>query len=218
MLHRTIIAGDDLNSPRRGAEEASESGEQAKGNRDMTAKKTAEKLQSETVDAAMAISEETVEKFVEAGEKAMRTGQDALALVDTKATIGMARDQMETANKTIFAGHEQVTSFNMAVFDAYATAFEAMRAGAEVLGKEVVDFTRETIETSVENNKSLMASKTFNEALDKRNQITRSAFDTMIAESAKLTEMSLKTANDGWAPIQNHASQAFSSAFKTPAA
>ena len=184
----------------------------------MTAKKTTETLQSETVDAAMAMSEETVEKFVEAGEKAMRTGQDALALVDTKATIGMARDQVETASKTVFAGHEQVTSFNMAVFDAYATAFEAMRAGAEVLGKEVVDFTRGTIENSVENNKSLMASKTFNEAVDKRNQITRSTFDSVIAESAKLTEMSLKTANDGWAPIQNHASQAFASAIKTPAA
>ena len=174
----------------------------------MTAKKKTESVRNEQIDTAMAIGKETFDQAVQAGEKVMRASQDALGTIDTQKTVKAARNQFETGSKTLFAGQDHLTAFNMAAFDAYASAFEAFSQGTERFGAEVADFTRESIETSIENGRNLMACGSVNEAFDLRNQITRATFDKAVAEGAKLTEMSLKTANDGWAPIQEHAQRA----------
>lgn len=174
----------------------------------MAAKKTTENTGPEQIDAAMAIGKETVDQVLQAGDKVMRASQDALGTIDTKKTAKIARDHLEATSKTLFAGQDHLTAFNMAAFDAYASAFEAFNQGTERLSAEVADFTRKSIETSVENGRTLMACKSVNEAFDRRNQITRSTIDSAIAQGTKLTEMSLKTANDGWAPIRDHARRA----------
>ena len=174
----------------------------------MAAKKKAGSAQDQQVDAAMAIGKETVDQVVQAGEKVMRAGQDAIGRIDTKKSVKIARDHLETTSKTLFAGQDQVTAFNMAAFDAYASAFEVFAHGGERLGAAVADFTRKSFETTVENGGNLMACTSINEAIDLREQMTRASVDSAVAHGTKLTEMSLKTANDGWAPIQDHARQA----------
>jgi phasin family protein len=93
-----------------------------------------------------------------------------------------------------------------------------MTKGAEAFGKEVADFTQKSVEKTVEHGKTVMACKTVNQAVDLQNEIVRSSFDQMVAETTKLTEMSVKTANDAFAPIQDQATQAFAKAFKPVAA
>ncbi len=61
-----------------------------------------------------------------------------------------------------------------------------------------------------------MAGKTVNEALDLQSGFTRASFDSVVAQGAKLTEMTLKTANESLAPLQDQVKQAFSAAFSTP--
>ena len=175
----------------------------------MPAKKTTQNNQTVNVDAALAMGQETVEKV-------MQAGQDALDMIDTTKTVDVARQQVATASKTLFGGNEQLAAFNMAVFDSYATAFGSMTKGAEVFGKEFADYTRKSFETSVANNQSLMACKSANEALDLQSGFTRTSFDSAVSQGAKLTEMTLKTANESLAPLQDQAKQAFSTAFSTP--
>lgn len=175
----------------------------------MAAKKKTGNTRNDQIDAALTIGKETLDQVFQTSETVMRANQDALGKFDTKATVKIARDQFEATSKTVFAGQDHLTAFSMAAFDAYASAFDAFTHGTERFGAEVVDFTRESIETTVENGRNLMACGSVNEAFDLRNQITRATVDSAIARGTKLTEMSLKTANDGWAPIQEHAQHAF---------
>ncbi len=175
----------------------------------MPTKKTTEGTQAPEFDAAIAMGQETVEQVFKASEKVMEAGQKVIGTIDAKKSMKIAREQLETASKTMFPGQDHLTTFGMATFDAYATAFEAFTQGTERLGAEVAAFARKSMETSVENGKTLMACKSVNEAFDLRNEITRAAFDTMVSEGAKLTELSFKTATESLAPIQDHARKAF---------
>mgnify|MGYP003963134661 CR=1 FL=1 len=174
----------------------------------MATKKTATKTRPEQIDAAVAIGAETVEQVIQASETVLRASQDAIGKIDTTKNVQVAREQLETASKTMFAGQDQVTAFTMATFDAYSAAFEAFSKGSERFGTEITDFARKSVEATVENGQNMMACNSVNEAFDLRNRISRETFDSAVAQGAKLTEMSLKTANDGWAPIQDHANKA----------
>ncbi len=175
----------------------------------MPTKKTNETVQMPDFETAIALGQETVQQVFKASEQVMEAGQKVVGKIDTKKTMKIAREQLETAGKTLFPGQDHITNFGIATFDAYATAFEAFAHGSEKMGAEFAAFARKSMETSVENGKTLMACKSVNEAFDLRNEITRTAFDSMVAEGAKLTELSFKTASDSLAPIQDHARQAF---------
>jgi hypothetical protein len=159
----------------------------------MAAKKTTEHTQAKQIDAAKA-------------------SQDAFAMIDTKKTVKTAREQVEAASKTLFTGHDQVTAFNLAAFDACATVFEAMTGGAKKLGEKVTDYTHKSIKASVDNGQVLMACTSVDEAFELRNKMTSAAFDSVVAQGTKMTELSLKTANEGWAPVQGHIQNAFAAA------
>jgi len=175
----------------------------------MPAKKTTTKKPADQIDPAIALGQETVEQVFKAGEKVMEAGQKVIEKLDTEKTIKVAREQLETIGKTIFPGQEKLTAFGLASFDAYASAFQAFSKGTEQLGAEVAAFTVRSMEASIENSRTVMSCKSINEAFDLRNEMARSTVDTMVAEGAKLTEISLKTANESWTPLQNHARQAF---------
>jgi hypothetical protein len=175
----------------------------------MPAKKSTSKQPNDQIDPAIALGQETVEQAFKAGEKVMRAGQKVFEKLDTEKTLEVAREQLETAGKTLFPGQEKVTALSLATFDAYATAFQAFSKGTEQLGAEVAAFTLKSMESSIENGKTVMSCKSIKEAFGLRNELARSTVDMVMAEGAKLTEMSLKTANESWAPIQNHARQAF---------
>jgi hypothetical protein len=175
----------------------------------MPAKKTTSKKPADQIDPALALGQETVEQVLKAGEKVLEAGQKVIKDLDTEKTIKVTREQLETAGRTIFPGQEKFTALGLATFDAYANAFQAFSKGTEQLGAEVAAFTLKSMETSIENGKTVMSCKSINEVYDLRNEMARSTVDTIVAEGAKLTEMSLKTANDSWAPLQSHARQAF---------
>lgn len=177
----------------------------------MAARKTAATGTTAQIDTAVAAGNETVEKM-------MKAGQDAMEMLNLDKTVEMAREQVEKAQKAMFGNYEQFAEMNKATFDAYVTSLNLMTKGVEAFGKEVADFTKKSMETSSENGKSLMACKTVNEAFDLQNEIARTSIDTMVAETAKLTEMSLKTANDVFSPIADQANVTITKMFKAPAA
>jgi len=90
-----------------------------------------------------------------------------------------------------------------------------MTKGAEIFGKEIVGYVRKSFETSIANNKSLTGCKSVNEALGLQSAFTRASFGTLVAQGAKLREVTLKNANENLAQLQDQAKQAFSAAFST---
>lgn len=177
----------------------------------MAAKKTTDTAQADQFEAAVAAGKETV-------EKAMKAGQEAMEMMNIEKSIDLAKDQVEKARKSFFGNFDGVTEMNTAVFDAYFSSINVVAKGAEAFGKEVADFTQNSIARSVDHGKTVMACKSVNEAVDLQNELVRTSFDQVVAETTKLTEMSVKTANDAFAPIQDQVNQAMTKVFKPVAA
>ncbi len=64
-------------------------------------------------------------------------------------------------------------------------------------------FAQSSMDAQVAISKQLLGVKTFREAVDMQTSFTKTSFDTALAESAKLTELSVKVANEAMTPIQD---------------
>ena len=128
-------------------------------------------------------------------------------MTDTKKTIEVARQQVATAKNAV-RRQRPAPSLNMAAFDS-------MTKGVEIFGNEIANFNHNSFEISIANNESLMACKRDNETLDLQSGFARTSFDSVITQSAKLTEVTLKTKNESLAPLQDQAKQVFLTAFST---
>ena len=64
---------------------------------------------------------------------------------------------------------------------------------------------------------ALLSVKSFKEAVELQGEIARKSFDKSLSETVKLSEMSLKAANDVFQPIQQQFTAAIEKAAKIPA-
>jgi phasin family protein len=65
-----------------------------------------------------------------------------------------------------------------------------------------MSFAQSAVEANVATTKALFGATTLRELIDLQTEFQRSRFDSLIAESAKLTELSMALANDTLEPIQ----------------
>jgi phasin family protein len=66
--------------------------------------------------------------------------------------------------------------------------------------------------------KAFMGVRSLREAVDLQSEVSRTQFDRLMADSAKLTELSLKVANEAFQPIQARFNVAFEQVLKPVAA
>ena len=146
------------------------------------------------VDAAVAASTETVDAMVKAGTQA--------ASKSYEQAIAMAQEQVEKASSNLFSSYDEVASLGKENVDAYVESTTLFTKGLEAMSKELMGFTQSAVEANVANAKALFGAKSLRELIDLQADFSRSHFDSMVAESAKLTELSMTLANDAMEPIQ----------------
>lgn len=162
----------------------------------MTTRKTNGKTAkpAKTVEEALTASKETVEAVVEAGTVAATKNYDQ--------AVAMTKDQVAKTSKAVFEGYGDIADLGQQNVDALVKSGTICAQGVETLGQEVMDFARTSIEGNVSAAQAIMGAKNLNEVVDLQSQLTRRNFDQAVAEYSKLTEMSVKLANDAFAPIQ----------------
>ena len=158
----------------------------------MTAKKT-EKTAT-PVDAAVNAGKETMEKFTKVSQEAAQKNVDA-AVVATKENV-------EKASAAFFKGFDQFTNLAQANVDAMSKSMDVMTKGMESASKTWFAFTQTTVDASVDFGKQVMGAKSVNEIVDLQNTYAKTTFDGMVAESSKVSEMAVKTANEAFAPLK----------------
>ena len=152
-------------------------------------------LQSiEPVEAAVTASKETVEAVVKAGTQA--------ASKSYEQAVAMAQEQVAKASENLFKGYDDVASLGKDSVDAYVESTTVFAKGVEALSKELMGFTQSAVEANVANAKALFSAKTLSEVIDLQTGYSRSSFDSLVAESAKLTELSMALASDTVEPLQ----------------
>jgi phasin family protein len=114
----------------------------------------------------------------------------------------MAQEQVEKASSNLFKGYDEVASLGKDSVDAYVQSTAVLAKGIEAMGKELMGFTQSTVEANVATAKALFGAKTLREVIELQTDFSRSSFDSLVAESAKLTELSVALANDTIEPMQ----------------
>ncbi len=98
--------------------------------------------------------------------------------------------------------YEDVVAFSKANIDAAVLAGTKFAAGMEEVTKEVFGFTTKSFETAVEGVKAVTSCKTAAEAAQIQQKLAKDSWETLVAESTKLTEMSTVVAKSAAEPFQ----------------
>jgi phasin family protein len=149
-----------------------------------------------TVEPEAATGELTATKVVHAATAAT---EKALAVVTAGAqrTHAEATANMEKAMKTT----EDLVSFGQGNFEAFAKAGQIWATGMQDLGKQVAATAQAQVDQTVATFKALAGVKSFKEAVDLQTSLARSSVEKAVAETGKLTDASLKLAEQTFAPL-----------------
>lgn len=102
--------------------------------------------------------------------------------------------------------------------DAFVKAGEVFAKGAEELGKVCLDLAQESAAANAEAVSAMLAVKSVDELVALQNELARKVFDRSVAESTRISEMSMKIANETLEPIQAQVTVAVEKALKPLAA
>ena len=115
--------------------------------------------------------------------------------------LAPAKEQVEKAQAQSAKVLEDVTKFQKDNLEAVVSASNVYAKGFETFGKTWYALTQETVEASAAVAKALLGAKTLKEAVDLQTDFAKTTFDKFVAEGTKLSEMSIKVANEALEPI-----------------
>ncbi len=147
------------------------------------------------VEAAVAAGTETLEAVVKAGTQA--------ATKSYEQAVAMTQEQVEKAASSVFQGYDDVASLGKDGVDACVQSSTVVAKGFEALGMEVMTFAQGTMEAGFSTMQALAGATSFAEVIELQRAYSSSSLDSAMAESAKLTQLSISLANDAAEPLQS---------------
>ncbi len=155
----------------------------------MTTRKPAPKAAA----AAATDVTQTIEATVAAAQEA--------ASKNVEQAVAYTKEQMDKVSKQVFSAYDELAGFQKENVDAVLASSTVLAKGMENLSKAVMAFSQAQIEQSMAAAKAMAGVKTLRELVDLQTEFARTSFDAMIAEATKVSEMSVKVANEAIEPI-----------------
>ncbi|MCA1998118.1 MAG: phasin family protein [Armatimonadetes bacterium] len=115
--------------------------------------------------------------------------------------IKASQEQAGKASAQMMKGYDELTTIAKQNVEAFIQSGTIVAKGAEEAGKQVAAFTQSSLEKGMATGKAMMGVKTFRDLVDLQNEYTKSSFDALVAETTRMQELSLKIANEAFAPI-----------------
>ena len=172
---------------------------------------------TETVaEAGAEVAQSVVDASVETVEAAVKTGTETAAQ-NVERAVTTTNAQVKKASKAMFAGYGDFTAMGQQNIDAMVEAGQIMAFGMESVSRELISFAQASAEANAAAATKMFSAKTVQEAIDLQNAYARASFDKAVAETGKLTEMSVKLASDAFAPLQTRVNVAVEKLFKPTA-
>lgn len=142
--------------------------------------------------AAPATTEKTIPQFF----------QGLTKMTTAEHTFAAAKDQFEKFSKSFMGGFGDFASVGRENVEAFVKASTIFVKGTEEIGKSVAALTQAQVEASLATTKALMGVTNFKQAIELQNEAAKTSFDKLVAEGNKITELSMKVANEAIEPIQ----------------
>lgn len=165
---------------------------------------------SKSAESAASADRETVEQVMKAGTEAAQKGY--------AQAVQLTKEQVEKTSEALYKSYDQLNTFGKENLEAVVASGSIVAKGVENLSKEVFALAQSSFETSMNAAKAFMGVKSLRDVVDLQSEVSRSQFDRFMADSAKLTELSLKVANEAFQPIQARFNVALEQLLKPAAA
>ena len=147
-----------------------------------------------TFETAVSAGKDTVETFVKAGVDATQKG--------IEQAVQLAKENVEKASTAFFRGYDEFSVMSKGNVEAVVKAGSIYARGLEDLSKTVMLMTQSQIEASVAATKAVLGCTSLRQMVDLQTDLARTNFDKFVADGTKLSEISLKVANEALEPIQ----------------
>jgi phasin family protein len=161
---------------------------------------------SSTKSKAAAIVDSTAETIKESNEAASKGFDKTLSSMKEgieKATKGFETSQVkmkESVEKAMKTAEEMV-SFSQGNLEAFVKASQIFATGMQDISKHLAASSKASMEDSVTFTKSLMGVKSVKEAVDLQSGYAKASVEKAVSETSKITDASVKLAEQAIAPI-----------------
>jgi phasin family protein len=139
---------------------------------------------------------ETIEPAKQAAERVLKA-----SAAQVEHAVTLTKQNVEKATQQVFKGYDEFASLGKETVDAVLESGSIIAKGVEQLNRSVLASAQSTFELGLEATRSMLAVKTLRELLDLQNSYAKSSVDKLIADSTKLSEMSVKVANEAFQPF-----------------
>jgi phasin family protein len=151
------------------------------------------------VDTAAATIEHTADVSAKGFDKTLSSMKEGME----KAAKGIETSQMkmkESVEKAMKTAEEMV-SFSQGNVEAMMKATQIYATGFQNISKHLAESGKATLEESVAFTKSLMGVKSVKEAVDLQSGFAKTSIEKAVAETSKITDASVKLAEEAMAPL-----------------
>jgi len=155
---------------------------------------------------------------VSAARKAESTPRNAIPNVKFDQTLSGAKAQLEKVGAQLFGGYEDVAQLGKENVEAVVKSSQILAKSAEQLGRAVAGFTQSSLEIGAQAGQALLGVKTLRDLVEVQSEFARNAFDHFVAGTSKISDMTVKVANEAIEPISQRMNEAIDKASKKFAA
>lgn len=113
-------------------------------------------------------------------------------------------------NANVMGNFEDLQSLGKDNVDAVVASTKIFSKGVEDLTRAMFDLAQNSVEQSVAAGQAFMKAKTFKEVTELQNDLAKKSFDQFVAEGTKISEMSIKVANDAAEPLASRVNEVVS--------
>lgn len=129
-----------------------------------------------------------------------------------------AKQQIEKVGTQLFSGFEGVSQIGKDNVEAVVKSSQILAKSAEQLGRAIAGFTQSSLEIGAQAGQALLGVKTLRDLVEVQSEFARNSFDHFVAGTSKISDMTVKVANEALEPINQCMNESIDKATKKFAA
>ena len=153
------------------------------------------------VDTAANDAFKQAEAFASVGKGTVETALKA-GTKHYEQAVQLTQEQVAKVSESLFKGYDELNALSKDNYEALVKSGTIVAKAVEDLGKDWMSFTQSSVEQGVAAMQALFSAKTLREFVELQNDWAKKSFDAAVVETTKLSERSVKTANEAIEPIQ----------------
>ncbi len=118
-----------------------------------------------------------------------------------------AAEQIEKANEQISNKLHEVAHFNRDNLDATVQTVTVLAQGMKDVNQTVMSSIQQSVQTAMSTGKAMMGVKNLRDLMELQTQFMRTAFDSMMADTTKISEIAVRCSSQVAEPISARVSE-----------